>query len=242
MMLPLDVRDVFLGYALLDAGGHDLMVRACQAVAPIMRKRGWKVGKVEEFSPPNPTLLGLNINRGQKIQIRLRNAHQQYLDFESILHTLLHELVHIVVSNHSAQFYEMLQALVKEAELVVFRHEHNVSDLHGRFWGQGQRLGEGSVSTLSNGGNRLGGSKMFGMSAKAATRQATLQRMQTCKGGGCGTIVIDEDDDIVVFVPPPSKIHVIDLEEDKSNWTCLQCTYDNDGEHLQCLICWEIKA
>lgn len=145
----------------------------------------------------------------------------------------LHELVHIVHGNHSAAFYEMLDELVKEAESVEFRQQHNVSDIEGRYWGQGQRLGggrkrEGLYTSSSNPpaigeGKRLGGSRTFGLSAKEAARQATLRRMQDkiC----CGT----HDEDEVQFVPPPppppsppataaaKPIEVISLESPQCN-------------------------
>lgn len=41
-----------------------------------MEKRRWRVGKLAEFFPDNGGLLGLNVNRGQKILIRLRHAHR----------------------------------------------------------------------------------------------------------------------------------------------------------------------
>ena len=40
-----------------------------------------------EFYPPDPRLLGLNVNRGQKVCIRLRHPHRQseFLPYEHIL-------------------------------------------------------------------------------------------------------------------------------------------------------------
>ena len=90
-----------------------------------MRKRQWKVGVLTEFFPANANLLvpgldprppgiawrnpthpvlgyacvlqGLNYNRGQEIRIRLRPADREaeFLPFESLLGTMLHELTHI---------------------------------------------------------------------------------------------------------------------------------------------------
>jgi hypothetical protein len=52
---------------------------------------GWKVGSVEEFLPKNGGLLGLNVNRGQKVKIRLRPAANEgsFLPYNDVLGTIL---------------------------------------------------------------------------------------------------------------------------------------------------------
>lgn len=52
--------------AFLKLISHDQLVR------PIMRKHGWTLPLLAEFFPSDPNLLGMNVNRGQKILIRLR--------------------------------------------------------------------------------------------------------------------------------------------------------------------------
>ena len=61
-----------------------------------MRKYQWTVGRLREMFPPNPALLGLNVNAGEEIRIRLRPAHNEhaFLPFDDLLGTMLHELVH----------------------------------------------------------------------------------------------------------------------------------------------------
>eukprot|EP00924_Labyrinthula_sp_SR-Ha-C_P016778 snap_masked-scaffold_6-processed-gene-14.10-mRNA-1 protein AED:1.00 eAED:1.00 QI:0/0/0/0/1/1/4/0/223 len=83
-------------------------------------------------------LLGLNVNRGQKILIRIRRERpkkitkknpardplprsavhtihsDKFLTYSSVLDTLLHELAHIVHSNHSADFYDLWNELREE--------------------------------------------------------------------------------------------------------------------------------
>ena len=72
-----------------------LLNKAVSQVQPIMQKRGWKVGKVVEFFPSNGGLLGLNVNGGQVIKIRLRPSSNKgsFLPYNDVLGTLLHELV-----------------------------------------------------------------------------------------------------------------------------------------------------
>ncbi|RUP47978.1 WLM domain-containing protein [Jimgerdemannia flammicorona] len=96
-----------------------LLRKIASQVKPIMKKRGWKVTILQEFFPTNPTLLGmctpsqtltlrhadllpsndhsislgLNVNHGYKICIRLRPHYdsKMFLPYESLLGTMLHE-------------------------------------------------------------------------------------------------------------------------------------------------------
>lgn len=61
-------------------------------VKPIMRQRGWRVGTLAEFYPER-NLLGININHGEKICLRLRypSDDKQFLPLDQVLDTMLHE-------------------------------------------------------------------------------------------------------------------------------------------------------
>eukprot|EP01047_Picozoa_sp_COSAG01_P024421 COSAG01_NODE_1508_length_10054_cov_3.434713_10_plen_437_part_00 len=91
------------------ADAQQLLEKVSWQVQPIMRKHSWSVGVLAEFLPKNEGLLGMNTNRGQKIQVRLRrrkdDAH--LMDYESVLGTMLHELVHCQIGPHSAAFYKV---------------------------------------------------------------------------------------------------------------------------------------
>lgn len=67
--------------------------KVASLVKPIMRQRGWKVGILTEFWPPEKNLLGLNWNHGQKICLRLRYPYdeRQFLPLEEVVDTMLHE-------------------------------------------------------------------------------------------------------------------------------------------------------
>lgn len=69
--------------------------KVASLVKPIMRQRGWKVGILTEFWPPEKNLLGLNWNHGQKICLRLRYPYdeRQFLPLEEVVDTMLHEYV-----------------------------------------------------------------------------------------------------------------------------------------------------
>lgn len=71
-----------------------LMLRKIASlVKPIMRQRAWRVGTLCEFYPHQRNLLGLNVNAGQKICLRLRYPSDpcQFLPLEQVVDTMLHE-------------------------------------------------------------------------------------------------------------------------------------------------------
>ena len=76
--------------------------KVASLVKPIMRQRMWRVGTLCEFYPQEKNLLGLNINMGEKICLRLRYASDknQFIPIEQVVDTMLHEYVepHAAVS------------------------------------------------------------------------------------------------------------------------------------------------
>ncbi|KAI8644151.1 WLM domain-containing protein [Parasitella parasitica] len=91
---------------------------------------------------------GMNVNRGWKINLRLRPHHDetQFLEYEDILGTLLHEMAHIVRGPHDEKFYQLLDELKQETEILIS------SGYRGEgFYSDGNKLGSRSVPRhLSN--------------------------------------------------------------------------------------------
>lgn len=74
-----------------------------------------------EFFPSNPNLVGMNRNSGETIFIRLRPADDKssFLPLEeSLVGTLLHEFTHNVHGPHHKQFYEFLDKLQDEYDVL----------------------------------------------------------------------------------------------------------------------------
>ncbi|PWA01880.1 hypothetical protein BB558_001996 [Smittium angustum] len=122
-----------------------------------MEKRGWKVSKLTEFFPKDRFLLGININKTFQIKIRLREPHNynNFIRYEDLLGTLLHELVHIIRSPHDDEFYMILLELKRElATLIIkgFRGEGFLSD--GKKLGS-SRVQIGSFLEGTNGSNDI---------------------------------------------------------------------------------------
>ncbi|KAI4113290.1 MAG: hypothetical protein LQ338_008203 [Usnochroma carphineum] len=95
--------------------------KVASLVKPIMRQRGWRVGILTEFYPPEQNLLGLNWNRGQKICLRLRypGDERQFLPLEQVVDTMLHELCHNVHGPHNEAFHNLWNQLRDEHEALL---------------------------------------------------------------------------------------------------------------------------
>ncbi|BGP47247.1 hypothetical protein JCM10450v2_003099 [Rhodotorula kratochvilovae] len=141
-------------------------------VKPIMKKHGWYLPVLSEFFPSNPNLLGINVNAGAKICIRLRPAHDphSFLPLEdSLLGTMLHELTHNVRGPHDDLFFKQLDALQDEFDKVQ-------KTGYLAFTGSGNRVGEG-VAHDAPGGLR-------GAREKALRRLEERERVRKILGQG----------------------------------------------------------
>jgi hypothetical protein len=117
-----------------------MLRKVSSMVKPIMQKRNWRVQVLAEFLPSEQNLLGLNINKGYKICIRLRYHHNPglFLPFEEVVDTMLHELSHNVHGPHDSHFHKLWDELRDELETLIRKGY----------------TGEGFLSA----GHRLGGS------------------------------------------------------------------------------------
>eukprot|EP00262_Sarcandra_glabra_P002553 TRINITY_DN12942_c1_g1_i1.p1 TRINITY_DN12942_c1_g1~~TRINITY_DN12942_c1_g1_i1.p1 ORF type:complete len:320 (+),score=57.96 TRINITY_DN12942_c1_g1_i1:153-1112(+) len=98
-----------------------ILEKVAKQVQPIMRKRKWRVKILSEFSPANPSLLGLNEGGGAQIKLRLRkpNRDWDFFPYEHLLDTMLHELCHIEHGPHNADFYKLWDEIRKECEELI---------------------------------------------------------------------------------------------------------------------------
>ncbi|PYH49977.1 metalloendopeptidase WSS1 [Aspergillus saccharolyticus JOP 1030-1] len=143
-----------------------ILQRVASLVKPIMRRRQWKVGTLAEMYPGERYLLGLNYDAGRKICLRLRHSsdERQFLAFDDIVDTMLHELCHIVHGPHHQKFHALWNQL---------RDEHLELIMKGY-------TGEGFLSK----GHRLGGSRIPVEEARRRARAAAEQRRALSAGSG----------------------------------------------------------
>jgi hypothetical protein len=201
-----------------DEALHSLQ-KIASMVKPIMRTRNWYVEQLTEFYPSDTNLLGLNINRGQEIRVRLRypGDANQFLPFEQVVDTMLHELSHIVHGPHDDKFHALWDQLRDEHEALVRKGYTGEG-----FLGQGNRVGgSGRIPmhearrkaraaaekrrTLTAGsGQRLGGSVPLPRNAQEARDRilAAVDRRKIIEKG-CG--VGDDENQIEATTRPDGK-------------------------------------
>ncbi|KAJ3695384.1 hypothetical protein LUZ60_000761 [Juncus effusus] len=138
-----DLNKVWETKALKKPGEEEaraVLDKIAKQVQPIMRRRKWRVKRLSEFYPKNPALLGLNVNKGVEVKLRLRrhNREWDFFPFDQVLDTMLHELCHIQHGPHNAQFYKLWDELRKECEELISK---GITGSGQGFDGSGRRLG-----------------------------------------------------------------------------------------------------
>ncbi|KAI8799525.1 WLM domain-containing protein [Cladochytrium replicatum] len=100
-----------------DGKARDLLARLRDdvGVRAVMKKHKWKVGWLTELHPNERTILGFNRNMGQEISLRLRTDDLDgFRHYDAIRKVLLHELTHMVHSEHDENFHALNRQLNKE--------------------------------------------------------------------------------------------------------------------------------
>ncbi|PWN33573.1 WLM-domain-containing protein [Meira miltonrushii] len=166
----------------------NILRRIGASVRPIMIKHGWRLPLLVEMYPKQDNLLGLNVNRGKKIALRLRRPYNDldFIDEESITETMLHELAHNLRGPHDEIFFQHLETLTQE--FYDLRANRPLPGLG--FMSAGQKLGgSGLISAadsaqrrrnisqiIGSGSNRVGGSAIADLSPREAAAAAAHRR------------------------------------------------------------------
>ncbi|KAJ4828679.1 hypothetical protein Tsubulata_022613 [Turnera subulata] len=139
-----DLHKVWEIKALKRKPGHEeaqkMLDKIALQVQPIMRKHKWRVKVLSEFCPNNPALLGLNVGAGIHVKLRLRRANRDwdFIPFDQVLDTMLHELCHNAHGPHNANFYKLWDELRRECEELISK---GISGTGQGFDLPGRRLG-----------------------------------------------------------------------------------------------------
>ncbi|EDO18313.1 hypothetical protein Kpol_1039p64 [Vanderwaltozyma polyspora DSM 70294] len=210
-------------------------------VSYLMKEYRFKVGSLVEFYPRDKRLLGMNVNRGQKVMVRLRDPYDEYqfLSRESIMGTILHELTHNLFGPHDNKFYKKLDELIGRQWII------EQQGLFDNFLGNGKTLGNRNDSNTSretvrkkriahlSKGFKLGGlksstvAKTEGVSPREMAAAAAMQRNKdrySCPGesnekieliasqeGELEVVIISDDDDDDDDEKEEETIEIIDL-------------------------------
>ena len=139
-----------------DAEATALLHRVANQAVVIMARRSWVVKKLEEFNPKSAGLLGMNVNRGAKIMIRLRpaGAGTAFYPWNHVLGTMLHELAHMRYGPHDSKFYKLLDELWEEAEKDMSAGITGVADAQSGFLNAGAGKSIRSRSARAAGGSK----------------------------------------------------------------------------------------
>jgi hypothetical protein len=101
-----------------DGIAKELLTKASKMVQPIMIKHKLEIITLSEFFPSNPSLQGMNTNKGEKVEIRCREPSDQhrFYTIDYIVGTLLHELCHNIHGPHNSEFYKLLDQFQNELD------------------------------------------------------------------------------------------------------------------------------
>ena len=217
---------------------RELLHTIARQVNFILNKRHWVVHNFCEFCPKDKKLLGLNIDRGETIRIRLRqcNNEHEFIPLEELIDTMLHEIAHIEEANHSKKFYKLWDDLRDEWEQNAIKNNNDGNNVGNE---NGQRLNPTSHNPssmrdarikalaaaekraklselMSIGPNKLTDTTPL-LSPKEAVRIATLTRLNG--SNWCG---IDDTSQTEIELEP---------------WSCEQCTMFNAETFDYCSAC-----
>jgi len=86
------------------------------AIRHVMQAHQFSVGLLTELAPhEHPDKLGLNVNHGEAIKLRIRtNAYDGFRNYNEIRRVLCHELAHNVFSEHGEDFKTLNSTLNRE--------------------------------------------------------------------------------------------------------------------------------
>lgn len=158
-----------------------ILDRVARTVTPVMLRRRWKVLMLKEFYPQQDGLLGMNVNRGETILLRLRppGNKNEFYPWEHTIGTMIHELTHMEIGPHNSDFYKLMDEIADEVDRdqISSLGGGNVSSISvGTFQGQGQKLGGREVL---NGRDRFTKAQ-----AVAQATQIRLDRTKLTSGSG----------------------------------------------------------
>ncbi|XP_010532998.1 PREDICTED: uncharacterized protein LOC104808864 [Tarenaya hassleriana] len=182
-------------------------------IVAIMNKHRWRVGIMTELAPVGyvgvtpECVLGFNKNHGEEISLRLRTDDLKgFRKYESIKKTLLHELAHMVYSEHDEHFYALDKQLNQEANSLDWTKSrgHTLSGAKNTDDFEEEDYYFSETKSFSQ---RLGGSQSDHLAdARASSVSAAYRRLTTTTA----------DDDVILpeVREEPDSDELVDLHDE----------------------------
>ncbi|OCH85878.1 WLM-domain-containing protein [Obba rivulosa] len=157
------------------------------AVRAVMRAHKLAVGLLTELAPhEQPHLLGLNVNAGEAIKLRLRtDRYDGFRTYKEVRRVLCHELTHNVWGDHDDNFKKMNSQLnreVLEFERAAAAGTHSLSEMSDTYAPSSELEAEAAAHVLGGGTNILGGQAPGPGESREEMRrrvlEATMQRLR----------------------------------------------------------------
>ncbi|OMP03170.1 hypothetical protein CCACVL1_02519 [Corchorus capsularis] len=226
------------------------MLASDPGIVAIMNKHRWRVGIMTEMAPVGyvgvspKCILGFNKNHGEEISLRLRTDDLKgFRKYESIKKTLLHELAHMVFSEHDSNFYALDKQLNEEAAsldwtksrghtLSGFRHSEDYEDVIVEDIRHFEKVG-GNMSTFLESARASSVAAAYHRMANASDNMEASKTHDEPDPDDSGTIMNDihENLDIQIPIQPQGKLaHEPDPDDQSSNQNKFEPDPD-DSQH-----------
>ncbi|KAI1117462.1 WLM domain-containing protein [Nemania sp. NC0429] len=190
-------------------------LKADPGIRAAMRAHKFSVGLLTEMDPLSYTesshegttrILGLNRNRGEVIELRLRtDAYDGYRDYKTIRNTLCHELAHNVHGPHDRDFWDLCHQIEREVaradwksgghsvgESAPYEPSDEVAYDHGGWTGGefvlggGSRGGSSSAGLESEGANATPGPTLSRREIMAKAAEERMKNQKRAQGDAPG--------------------------------------------------------
>lgn len=162
-----------------------MRLKADPGIRATMKKRQYTVGLLTEMEPLQHTqashegtsrTLGLNRNKGEVIELRLRtDAYDGYRDYKTIRKTLCHELAHNIHSDHDRNFWDLCHTIEREVDAADWKTGGHTIGETSRYVISGQ---EEPAEDEEDGGGWTGGEFVLGSVASSGGITAGLSRRE----------------------------------------------------------------
>ena len=220
----------------------------------ILKKHNWIVENFCEFCPKDKKLLGLNIDRGETIRIRLRqcdNEHE-FIPVDQLIDTMLHELAHIQEANHSKKFYKLWDELREEWEQNAVNSHINPTkytnngngNSNGNSDGNSNGIGEYKLNPNYHNPSSMRDARMKAVAA--AEKRAKLSELMSSGPKRLCDLLTDESQ-----LSPREAVRIATLTRLNGStwcgiddtvtinqpWSCQQCTTLNSETFQKCIMC-----